>query len=96
MTETSRHNKYLLNIFNHLKEGDTYQPPGCEKIFKKRGGLIVSPDIEAYEWMKSNVGNEFTNKYVVRILYAFPKNFIPINDKLIPSSRSKTIRVNNM
>jgi hypothetical protein len=41
----------------------------------KWAGLLVAPDMEACEWMKANVGIEFFNEYVVRILHASPERF---------------------
>jgi N-dimethylarginine dimethylaminohydrolase len=60
-------------ILKQLKEGDVIELNG--KTFAKWAGLVVAPDMEAVEWMKSNVDAEFFNKYVVRIMHASPERF---------------------
>jgi predicted P-loop ATPase/GTPase len=32
-------------------------------------GLLVAPDMDAYNWMKSRVSARFFNTHVVRIVY---------------------------
>jgi hypothetical protein len=41
-----------------------------EKVFTKFAGMIAAPDMEAYEWIRMNVSDEFFNTRVVRIVYA--------------------------
>jgi hypothetical protein len=60
-------------IFMQLKESDVIELNG--KTFTKWAGLVVAPDMEAVEWMKTNVDAEFFNKYVVRIMDASPERF---------------------
>jgi len=60
-------------ILKQLKEGEVFELGG--KTFTKWAGLLVAPDMEAVEWMKSNVDAEFFNKYVVRIMHASPERF---------------------
>ena len=65
----------VSKVFSQLKEGDVIEPAGSGKTFMKWAGLLVAPDMEACEWMKANVGIEFFNEYVVRILHASPERF---------------------
>jgi hypothetical protein len=60
-------------ILTQMKEGEVFELGG--KTFTKWAGLVVAPDMEAVEWMKSNVDAEFFNKYVVRIMHASPERF---------------------
>lgn len=55
-------------IFTCMKEGEVFELNG--KTFTKWAGLLVAPDMEACELIKSNVSAEFFNKCVVRIMYA--------------------------
>ena len=71
MTQSTQFSK----TFIQLKEGDVIKPAGSGKTFIKWAGLLVAPDMEACEWMKANVGIEFFNEYVVRILHASPERF---------------------
>jgi len=60
-------------ILTQLKEGEVFELDG--KTFTKWAGLLVAPDMEACELIKSNVSEEFFNKYVIRILHASPERF---------------------
>jgi hypothetical protein len=60
-------------ILTQLKEGEVFELGG--KTFTKWAGLLVAPDMEACELIKSNVSEEFFNKYVIRILHASPERF---------------------
>lgn len=60
-------------ILAQMKEGEVFELGG--KTFTKWAGLLVAPDMEAVEWMKANVSEEFFNKYVIRILHASPERF---------------------
>ena len=71
MTQSTQFSKTFIK----LKEGDVIEPAGSGKTFIKWAGLLVAPDMEACEWMKANVGIEFFNEYVVRILHASPERF---------------------
>jgi hypothetical protein len=66
---------HLIDNIALLKEGGVIEPAGSGKTFIKRGGVLVAPDMEACEWIRSNIGNDFFNKYVVRIMYARPERF---------------------
>jgi hypothetical protein len=66
---------WFVHHFTQLKEGDEFKPAGSGKTFTKRAGVIVAPDMEACEWIRTTVGTEFLNKYVVRILHAYPERF---------------------
>lgn len=68
-------NQPLEQIFTQMKDGAEFEPNGSGKIFIKWAGLIVAPDMEAVEWMKTNVHIEFFDKYVVRILHASSERF---------------------
>lgn len=69
------HERWIARTFSQLKEGDTFKPVGSEKTFTKWAGLLVAPDMEAREWIRSQVSVEFFNEYVVRILHASPERF---------------------
>jgi hypothetical protein len=64
----------IERAFNLLKEGDVFEPTGdsCRvvrgKQYTKLAGLLVAPDMEAYNWMKANAHPNFFDNYVVRIL----------------------------
>ena len=60
-------------VLTHMKEGEVFELGG--KTFTKWAGLLVAPDMEACELIKSNVSEEFFNKYVIRILHASPERF---------------------
>jgi hypothetical protein len=76
MHEMQQHTNHLIaNAFTQLKEGGVIEPAGSGKTFTKRGGLLVASDMEACEWIKSNIGIGFFNKYVVRIMHARPERF---------------------
>ena len=60
----------LLQCFERLREGHCFQVGECAgKKFKKMAGLLVAPDMDAYNWMKSRVSARFFNTHVVRIVY---------------------------
>jgi hypothetical protein len=65
----------IARTFSQLKEGDTFKPIGSGKTFTKWAGLLVAPDMEAREWIRSNVAIDFFNDYVVMILHASPERF---------------------
>ena len=69
------HEMWIARTFSQLKEGDGFKPVGSEKTFTKWAGLLVAPDMEAREWIRSQVSVEFFNDYVVRILHASPERF---------------------
>jgi len=75
MTQPPQCSTWIIQALAQLKEGDVIDPPGSGKTFTKRAGLIVAPDMEACEWIKANIGAEFFNEHVVRILYASPERF---------------------
>ena len=60
-------------IITQMKEGKVVELNG--KTFTKWAGLLVAPDMESCEWIKSNVSPEIFNKYVIRILHASPDRF---------------------
>lgn len=60
-------------ILAQMKEGEVFELNG--KTFTKWAGLLVAPDMEACELIKSNISAEFFNKYVIRILHASPDRF---------------------
>jgi hypothetical protein len=60
-------------ILTQMKEGEVFELNG--KTFTKWAGLLVAPDMEACELIKTNVSEEFFNKYVIRILNASPERF---------------------
>ena len=64
MTDTN-----LVHALTQLKEGDTFEPCNSGKIFTKMGGLFVTQDMDAYNWMKANVDTDFFNTYVARIVF---------------------------
>ena len=66
-------NAECIRTLSQMKEGDVFEISG--KTFTKWAGLIVAPDMEACELIKANAGDEFFNKYVVRILHASPERF---------------------
>ena len=74
-TQCDAHGRWIARIFSQLKEGDTFKPIGSGKTFTKWAGLLVAPDMEAREWIRSQVSVEFFNEYVVRILHASPERF---------------------
>lgn len=61
--------KRIVLNFTQLKEGDVFELLGSGKIFTKWAGLIVAPNMESCEWIKTNFGADFFNKYVIRVLY---------------------------
>jgi hypothetical protein len=63
----------IVREFTRMKEGEVVELNG--KTFTKWAGLLVAPDVEAIEWIKTNVSAEFFNKYVVRIMDASPERF---------------------
>jgi hypothetical protein len=65
----------IARTFSQLKEGDTFKPIGSGKTFTKWARLLVAPDMEAREWIRSQVSVEFFNDYVVMILHASPERF---------------------
>ena len=66
---------WFVYTFTQLKEGNAFEPTGSGKTFTKRAGLIVAPDMEACEWIKTTIGPEFFNDRVIRILNACPERF---------------------
>jgi hypothetical protein len=69
------HGRWIARTFSQLKEGDGFKPVGSGKTFTKWAGLLVAPDMEAREWIRSHVSVEFFNEYVVMILHASPERF---------------------
>ena len=65
-------NAECICTLSQMKEGDVFELNG--KTFTKWAGLIVAPDMEACALIKATAGDEFFNKYVVRILHASPHN----------------------
>jgi len=65
----------IVQTFTQLKNGDVVEPIGSGKLFTKFSGLLVAPDLEAFEWIRENVSSEFFNKFVIRFLYASPDRF---------------------
>jgi hypothetical protein len=75
MTQPPHCSTWIIRALAQLKEGDVIEPPGSGKTFTKWAGLLVAPDMEACEWIKTNVGAEFFNEHVARILHASPERF---------------------
>jgi hypothetical protein len=75
MMQTTQCILWIVSTLTQLKEGAAFEPAGSGKTFIKRAGLIVAPDMEAWEWMKANAGTEFFNERVVRILHASPERY---------------------
>lgn len=59
----------LPTRFAQLLEGRCFQIDDSGKVFKKMAGLLLAPDTDAYNWIKSRVSAHFFNTYVVRIVY---------------------------
>lgn len=75
MTQTPQCSTWVIHKITQLKDGDTFELAGSGKMFTKRAGSIVAPDMEACEWIKTNIGTDFFNEHVVRILQASPERF---------------------
>lgn len=60
-------------IITQMKEGEVFELNG--KTFTKWAGLLVAPDMESREWIKTNVSPEFFNTHVIHILHASPERF---------------------
>ena len=57
-------------ILASARDMDRINLTNSEKVFTKFAGMIAAPDMEAYEWIRMNVSDEFFNTRVVRIAYA--------------------------
>lgn len=69
---TARDKNTLLfsAILASAKEMGRFNLTNSEKVFTKLAGMLAAPDMEAYEWVRMNVDDEFFNTRVVRIAYA--------------------------
>lgn len=67
MTST-KGERYIDNLFSNLKEGQSIRVNNHEKNFTKMGGVIVASDIDSYNWIKSQVSDNFFNTYVGRLV----------------------------
>ena len=73
LAETTNRTKNTLlfsAILASARETDRFNLTNSEKVFTKMAGMIAAPDMEAYEWIRMNVSDEFFNTRVVRIAYA--------------------------
>ena len=69
-TERTKNTLLFSAILASAKEMDRFNLTNSEKVFTKLAGMIAAPDMDAYEWIRMNVSDEFFNTRVVRIAYA--------------------------
>ena len=68
-TLTNMNEKCITDILGKLKEGQRIELNNSGKIFTKMGGLLVTPVIADYNWMKSQVSSHLFDRHIARIVF---------------------------
>ena len=69
-TERTKNTLMFSVILARARDMERLNLTNSEKVFTKFAGMIAAPDMEAYDWIRMNVSDEFFNTHVVRIAYA--------------------------
>ena len=72
----SKDERFIDHLFSNLKEGQSIRCNDQEKNFTKMGGLILAPDIDSYNWIKTRVSATFFNTYVGRLVSVSKRNTV--------------------